>query len=44
MRTLSAFIAAACLIGAAALVQGCDATTAGVQVQSPSPYPYNPRW
>ena len=27
-----------------AFVQGCDATTGGVQVQSPSPYPYNPRW
>jgi hypothetical protein len=29
---------------AAALAAACDATTSGLQVQSPSPYPYNPRW
>jgi hypothetical protein len=26
------------------LLQGCDATTSEVQVQSSSPYPYNARW
>jgi hypothetical protein len=37
-------IAAACLICAAALVQGCDATSGGVRVENQSPFPYNSRW
>ena len=41
MGSLKTMVIAAVLV---LTLAGCDATTSGVQVQSPSPYPYNPRW
>jgi hypothetical protein len=44
MGALKAIVTATCLIGAAALVLGCDATTGGLEMQHQSPFPYNSKW
>ena len=43
MRTV---LVALCMALALALVAlpGCNATTGGVRVENPSPFPYNSRW
>ena len=40
-KTVKRLLLALCIV---AFVQACDATTGDLQVQSPSPYPYNARW
>src|SRR4030095_5445288 len=43
-QAMKAILAALCAALALSALPGCDATTAGVQVQSPSPFPYNSPW
>lgn len=37
-------VLASCLALALIALAGCDATSGGVRVENPSPFPYNSRW